>query len=327
MSNLPNKAVLRHVVDVHCHPTDAPSISSDSMDRLDIIICAMSTMKQDQQKVRELAAFYPEKVIPCFGYHPWFSYLISIGSTTKEEHYKKLLLESSKSSTTDIEAFTKLLPMLPDPMPLSEMLADLRKSFSLFPEKSMLGEVGLDRIFRIPYDYFANPRQLTPFTIPIDHQTAILEAQLDLAVELGRNVSIHSVKSQLATIELLTRMQKKHGTKWQQINVDMHSCGLSPETWRQLEKKHSNVFLSLSTVINSRHANHRALIACCSPERILVESDYNDVEMVTGKTWEILCTIADIKGWPIEEDWEEVGTAAMGAVHRLEKNWQRFSGE
>lgn len=99
----------------------------------------------------------------------------------------------------------------------------------------MLGEVGLDRIFRVPFDYFASNRQLTPFTIPMKHQLAILEAQIDLAVELGRNVSFHSVKSQLATTDFLKKLRSKHGDQWSRINIDMHSCGLSPETWREIE--------------------------------------------------------------------------------------------
>lgn len=64
---LPSQEVLHHVVDVHCHPTDAPSVSPHSMDRLQITICAMSTMQSDQQLVHDLAISYPTKVVPCFG--------------------------------------------------------------------------------------------------------------------------------------------------------------------------------------------------------------------------------------------------------------------
>lgn len=100
----------------------------------------------------------------------------------------------------------------------------------------MVGEVGLDRAFRVPVDYYASPRVLTSFSIPLEHQLTLLEAQLELAVELGRNVSIHSVKAQQATTDLLAKMKKKHGAEiWNRISVDMHSCGLSPQTWRDLE--------------------------------------------------------------------------------------------
>ena len=55
----------------------------------------------------------------------------------------------------------------------------------------MLGEVGLDRSARIPIDYHAAQRKLSPFTIPFDHQLAILEAQMSIAVEMRRNISLH----------------------------------------------------------------------------------------------------------------------------------------
>jgi TatD related DNase len=58
--------VLRHVVDVHCHPTDSP-IPLQSMQELSITICAMSTRPSDQVLVRELAEAHPDKVVPCFG--------------------------------------------------------------------------------------------------------------------------------------------------------------------------------------------------------------------------------------------------------------------
>jgi hypothetical protein len=68
MSDLPNKVVLGHIVDVHCHPTDAPDgVSPISMERLGITVCAMSTMQTDQVCVRDLATAYPKKVVPCFG--------------------------------------------------------------------------------------------------------------------------------------------------------------------------------------------------------------------------------------------------------------------
>lgn len=107
----------------------------------------------------------------------------------------------------------------------------------------MLGEVGLDRACRVPYAppspppyvLLDNRRDLSPFTIPLEHQVAVLEAQFDLAVKLKRNVSFHSVKSQQTTVELLDRLKTKHGDAWYAISVDMHSCGLSAQTWKDIE--------------------------------------------------------------------------------------------
>jgi len=110
--------------------------------------------------------------------------------------------------------------------------------------------------------------------------------------------------------------------------VDLHSCGLSVQMWRDMEKKHRNLFLSLSTAINSRSPNHRALIAACSPSRILVESDYHDIDHCAQRTWEMVLTIAEVKGWRVEESWDydENGGEedTWGVVRRLEKNWIAF---
>jgi Tat protein secretion system quality control protein TatD with DNase activity len=192
------------------------------------------------------------------GYHPWFSHLISTTSDpiSKDEHYRSLFLPDSVGNVTanatgseepsiplppdSLEVqFATLLAHLPNPRPLSEVITELRQNLSEFPT-SILGEVGLDRIFRVPLDYFASPRHLTTFTIPLAHQLAILEAQMEVAVELGKNISMHSVKSQQATIELLGRMKVEFSEKWNRISVDMHSCGFNPQSWRDVEVRRRN---------------------------------------------------------------------------------------
>lgn len=95
-----------------------------------------------------------------------------------------------------------------------------------------------------------------------------------------------------------------------------------------MQKRHPNVFLSLSTAINSRSANHRALIAACAPSRLLVESDFCNVRFCTTRTWDMVRIVAEVKGWRIEQDWEEEDENAdedkWGVVRRLEQNWLRF---
>lgn len=153
----------------------------------------------------------------------------------KEEHYRSLLLPPSNADASLESEFNSLLPHLPEPRPLKEIIAEVRSNLEDIPQ-AFVGEVGLDRSFRVPYDYHATPRELTSFGIPLQHQLAILEAQIDLAIELERNVSIHSVKSQQATVDLLQKMKKKVGDeKFLRISLDLHSCGLSAQTWRDVE--------------------------------------------------------------------------------------------
>lgn len=66
-----NPAVKAHIVDVHCHPTDARVVDYDVASQLNITICAQSSHFADQDKVAQLARTCPDQVIPCFGSSDW----------------------------------------------------------------------------------------------------------------------------------------------------------------------------------------------------------------------------------------------------------------
>ncbi|TFY82002.1 hypothetical protein EWM64_g2003, partial [Hericium alpestre] len=175
-------------------------------------------------------------------------------------------------------------------------------------------------------------RELSPFTTPFAHQLAILEVQLDIAVEMRRNVSVHSVKAAQQTRELLDQMKERHGKEWRRISVDLHSCGLSPQVWAEIEKHQPNAFLSLSTVINARSPNHRLLIEAVNPSRLLVESDFHDIRYSAERTWEMTRTVAEVKSWRLEDVWDygdgedadHRSDEDLGTVKRLEDNWKSF---
>jgi len=234
-------------------------------------------------------------------------------------------LLSGTTGTEDSSILNEMLSLLPEPRALRDVISEVRHNLSTHPQ-AMLGEVGLDRAFRIPLLPYGSPppRKLSPFTVPMEHQIAVMEAQLALAVELGRNVSVHSVKCQQVTVELLKRMKEKYAERWGAINLDLHSCGFSAETWKAVERNYPNVFLSLSATINGRTSGLRALIAAASADRLLIESDWHDITLCTGSTWEILLLIAEVKGWRVEETWEDKPQSEPGAVRRIEQNWQAF---
>ncbi|KZT54121.1 Metallo-dependent hydrolase [Calocera cornea HHB12733] len=323
-SRLPPAELLAHLTDVHCHPTDSDTPRS-AMEALRIRVCAMATRSDDQEKVKRLAADWPDKVTPCFGYHPWFSHTISLLDTlpTKEEHYSSVLLSAMDVNQEYVSIIQEMMPLLPNPRLLKDLVSEVRSNLASHPH-AMLGEVGLDRAFRIPLQPYPSPpgRRLSPFTPPMEHQLAILEALLGVAVELERNVSMHSVKCQGVTVELFKRMKERYGEKWGKINLDMHSCGFSSETWK--DRNYPNIFLSLSTTINAKHGGLRALIAAASADRLLIESDYNDVTLCTDSVWDVLNLIAEVKGWRVEDTWEEGVQGEPGAVRRLEDNWKSF---
>jgi Tat protein secretion system quality control protein TatD with DNase activity len=138
------------------------------------------------------------------GYHPWFTHWISlVPFESKEEHYRRVFKDADEYP----EAFQKLLVHQPEPITLQKVLEEVRQNLVALP-RAMVGEVGIDRAYRVPYDP-SSPKEFTPFAVPFEHQLAILEAHLDLAAELGRNVSMHSVWSPQDTVELLDRMAEK----------------------------------------------------------------------------------------------------------------------
>ena len=111
----------------------------------------------------------------CIGYHPWWAHQIALTKPeSKRKHYESLLLSPS-SSGEDLAAFEKILENQPEPRLLDDILSEVRKNVLDFPN-ALVGEIGLDRAVRIPYDYDATPRILPSLTIPFEHQLKIFEA-------------------------------------------------------------------------------------------------------------------------------------------------------
>ena len=209
------------VYDAHCHPTDTVS----SLDKIPSMktsaLTIMATRAQDQDLVADFAKKLAitrksiqnpdqgSRIVPAFGWHPWFSYQIyddlHINSeqnkeqSRKKAHYQNVILPSPSD-----ESF---LGSLPQPRPLSYLLKQLRNHLEQYP-LSLVGEIGLDRAFRIPdteamqADFQPDPsltpggregRRLSEYRVNMAHQRKILTTQLNLAGELQRAVSVHGV--------------------------------------------------------------------------------------------------------------------------------------
>ncbi|KAI5821842.1 hypothetical protein K523DRAFT_358891, partial [Schizophyllum commune Tattone D] len=72
-----DQEIATHIVDVHAHPTDS-TIPHALLAAPGHTICAMATRRADQARVAALARAHPARVVPGFGYHPWFSHLIYV---------------------------------------------------------------------------------------------------------------------------------------------------------------------------------------------------------------------------------------------------------
>jgi len=105
------------------------------------------------------------------------------------------------------------ISLLPDPRPLSIYISELRAHLVKFPT-AIVGEVGMDKTFRLPEHRAESEistidtksqeddqltkggregRSLTPYKVTIAHQRVVLLAQLRVAGELKRAVSVHGV--------------------------------------------------------------------------------------------------------------------------------------
>lgn len=218
------------VHDAHCHPTDTMTSIASIPDMKAASLTVMSTRGQDQDLVLQIAQSIsphnpdadtqgtPPKVLPCFGWHPWFAHQIyddtKTNNTTtdpdlKTTHYTQVLTPAPTSP--------QFIASLPDPKPLSQLLSETRTRLTSHPT-SLIGEIGLDRSFRLPNPWTAEEeaardphttpgsregRTLSPHRVQMEHQKVVLEAQLRLAGELGRPVSVHSVQAHGLVVTLL----------------------------------------------------------------------------------------------------------------------------
>lgn len=378
----PHESIWPLLTDVHCHPTDDPrpwkNIHALSEKLKDVKIgrvCAMSTSTKDQHLVSELADKIPHKIIPAFGYHPWFVHLISVEThEDPKQHYRKLF-----KNAKDIDELEDLIPGLPAPTPIDDIMETLRSNLQKYPS-ALLGEVGIDKAFRLP----ANPkgwtrepdkdesnghtlalreRPLTNLYTPMEHQLDIIKRQIVLAIEYKRSVSLHSVRAGGATMTLLDdlrrsfpspedSMNKKERRIYKQnrrkengvdhsgeadssssrssfadINVDLHSCTISASMINQIQRKHSNVYVSFSTAINSRQKDLHDQLQACDPKRLLIESDFHSAEEIGIRCWQMLQIATDVLGdqllggsYPGEDRY-------IRAAKVIDENWQRFIGQ
>ncbi|KAI1209889.1 hydrolase [Annulohypoxylon truncatum] len=231
------------VFDAHCHPTDTMASIKIIPHMKARALTVMSTRSQDQDLVSDVASRYgvedsgiavssrssgEGRLIPCFGWHPWFSYqfyddlssdLTYDGTPSgKISHYDKTLVPPPSSKDVSFSEG------LPDPQPLSEFLRETKSRLEKHPI-ALVGEIGLDKAFRLPQAWTSTNkaqrdegltpggregRLLSPHRVQMAHQAVILQAQLRLAGEMGRPVSVHGVQAHGVLYDTISQLWKGH---------------------------------------------------------------------------------------------------------------------
>lgn len=194
------------------------------------------------------------QIIPCYGIHPWWSHEITVDSNlTKAEHYISVF-------RCDHATILPYLNGLPTPTPLAIVISNIEAH--LTDPRSFVGEIGLDKSFRLPFpsvegdSISVKPRLCschgdTALSVPVAyegatkpvvlktsmvHQRLISIAQIRLAVKHRKNVSCHSVQAAADLLELLAEIKKEDPFAWRQINVCVHSFGGNDQSARQLQR-------------------------------------------------------------------------------------------
>lgn len=292
-------------------------------------VCAMSSHLGDQDLVQQLVDEHADKIIPAFGLHPWWSHHISFDSGAqldKLAHYQGLFPDYFNTGASMEAEVQSIYDSFPVPTSFDQFVASsLMPHLIQYPD-AILGEVGLDRSFRIPFPqtdaksnraYQRTAKKFTNLKVPFEHQKWLLLAQVEVAFELNRNVSMHCVQAQGAMTDILADLPKisKHWST-SKSKICLHSFGGSVEVIQRLVNQvdKRRIYFSFSTTINAKLDRLEELIRAVPDDRILVESDFNDIRQNERRIWEILGVLCDAKGWDKER----------GAA-QLRKNWQGFT--
>lgn len=277
--------------DGHCHlSVEINTISGEqlilALHKVDLPIGffkLMSTNHIDVEVVDQLAEQL-QLVAPFFGVHPWYSHLFTSldpnGFEDEQEWKRAHYLQVLSPCPSEL-----LMEAMPVPIRMDTHLDTVRSLMKKYSEKSKRlvggGEIGLDKLFRIPSNgYFGNQNitndsetKLSGCRVKLDHQVDLFKAQLQLADELELPISVHCVKAHGPLFDIVTSY--KHIPR-----IILHSFSGSVDQarlWiRHYSKSSQRLSFSFSHYINGTESKQQHLADILShlhDDQILIESD------------------------------------------------------
>ncbi|KFA69741.1 hypothetical protein S40285_09099 [Stachybotrys chlorohalonatus IBT 40285] len=379
------------VFDAHCHPTDTMSSIQLIPNMQARCLTIMATRSQDQHLVAQVAGSHAvtsrdeldvkdgsAKLVPAFGWHPWFSHQL-FDDTVAQPSYNPP--ESSEDDEAAVRAAKKahyqavlapspedagFIDSLPIPLSISTFTKATRENLSKHP-LALVGEVGLDKAFRLPRQWNADDaasrddaltpggregRLLSPQRVAVPHQQAILKAQLALAGEMGRAVSLHGVQGHGVLFDTVSSCWKGHehrptprrqrrlvapgaedddddeiddekpsvGGKPYPPRICLHSYSGGVEVLKQWfhPTVPAKIFVSFSTAINlgtdTSRSKFNDVVKAVPENRILVESDLHTAgDAMDGYLEDMYRRVCHIRGWQLKD-----------GVARIRRNYEEF---
>ncbi|KAI9622336.1 hypothetical protein KEM48_007319 [Puccinia striiformis f. sp. tritici PST-130] len=414
--NRVDQEVFGRLTDAHCHPNDAfhgidMARAAEEIKGLAIgKVCVMSSSLESQAKTEELVNLQPDKVIPAFGLHPWFTSRITLSEqeVDKRDHYRSILTKQNYppvppssvrpsqkqkekqkedeerhiGDQEEIQDWVELhLHLLPQPICLDEFLTEMRARLERFPT-SIVGEIGLDKSFTFqieqppktstvtgpsteqPTDKVFDSRLLeqearvpmikSKYKISISHQLEVLRAQIELAIEIGRPISLHCVQAPTELLDLIDQLIARWGVQFTGF-VSRHRSGPSKASSDGLllvlerarhplqfpvppSSSHSKTYSTYPTQSSQEEktatleelysARTVRAIRATPIDRLLIESDHgSDPVLIDDKLRQIFHLIKVVKSSPPGNSGASCTVDSnrdLDLVAQIEDNWNRF---
>jgi len=289
------------LIDSHCHAHDDPKSLHLLKSVKAMKLFLMGTSPKDWVTLQNLTP--TEKIHIGFGIHPWHASGIiknaqpgsnnnqntpttsdndpantttTTNTNNNNDDTKSEADNSNKSdennNNTNKNTKTKknTVQVLPEYTPINinenETLVLLRKYLVDNP-KSFIGEIGVDRVI---IRRGGNP-------CPLNEQWALFDAQINLACELNRPVSVHCVDVFGAMFEYFQARTEMPPM------IALHSFGGSSDVvkrYLKIPKFGNRFFFGFSYAINSRSNKLSETISKVPLDRILLESDLPDPKFI-----------------------------------------------